>query len=159
MCYSLSLLQASIARFLLISSLHRYAGIPVAVALSRSLSQKFVYKLFTGSPGRDFVGHKCIHCPPHPVFHYTSLPCASLCCSGPLLIFAPWKLLSRSKPRTSASVLVKSPVGNHHGSSMAFLSFARSFFSLVCSGTLFMDSQKLLQLWSLACLTTHLYEC
>ncbi len=67
--------------------------------------------------------------------------------SGPFLVLAPGKWLSRNTPRASPGVLVKSPFGSRNGFSMAPLSFARIFLSLVYSGILFIDSQKPLYLW------------
>ncbi len=121
---------------------------------------------------RCFVDHECIHCacPPHSVFSY-HLPCHKLVyvllapvlvvfrdLSSPLLILAPGKWLSRNTTRACPTFLVKSPVGNLSGSSMTPLCFTWIFLSVVSSGNLFMDSQKLLQLLTLACLTTHFYQ-
>ncbi len=51
--------------------------------------------------------------------------------------------------------MIKSLVGSLNGSSMASLSFVRIFLSLVGSGTLFMISQKFLQLLTLEAPAGH----
>ncbi len=78
--------------------------------------------------------------------------------SGTALIFGSGKWFSGSIPRASHGVLVSSLLET----SMIpprLPCLLQKFFCLVNSGILFMDSQKLFQLLTVACLIAFLYRC